>query len=93
MTLVLDYRELEPNSTSRVCGVVLSRLADLTGLYHVPQVFHITSCQLTYSYMPDENFINRTAIANSVISKLNDKIYCFNLELGIKRTYLALGIS
>ena len=41
-------------STSRVCEVVQSRLVNLTGLYHVSQVFHVTSHQLTYSYMLDE---------------------------------------
>ena len=44
---------VDPESTRITlggCGVVPSRLADLTGLYHVPQVFYVTSCQLTYSY-------------------------------------------
>jgi len=43
---------------------------NLTGLYHVSQVFHATSHQLTYSCMSDENVFNKTAIANSVIDKL-----------------------
>lgn len=54
---------------------------NLTGLYHVSQVFHATSHQLTYSCMLDENVFNKTAIANSVIGKLKinfiAKLLCF----------------
>ena len=41
-------------------GVVQSRMGILTGLYHVPQVFHMTSSQLTYINTLDEYY--RTAL-------------------------------
>ena len=43
-----------------MCEVVQSRMGVLTGLYHVSQVFHMTSSQLSYSHMLDENY--RTAL-------------------------------
>ena len=49
------HQKLELCISSGVCGVVQSRMGILTGLYHVPQVFHVASSQLSYSHMLDEN--------------------------------------
>ena len=49
------HQKLELCISSVVCGVVQSRMGILTGLYHVPQVFHVASSQLSYSHMLDEN--------------------------------------
>ena len=49
------HQKLELCISSGACGVVQSRMGILTGLYHVPQVFHVASSQLSYSHMLDEN--------------------------------------
>lgn len=49
------HQKLELCISSGACGVVQSRMGILTGLYHVPQVFHMASSQLSYSHMLDEN--------------------------------------
>lgn len=49
------HQKLELCISSGACGVVQSRMGILTGLYHVPQVFHVASSQLFYSHMLDEN--------------------------------------
>lgn len=48
------YQKLEFYISSGAGTVVQSRMGILTGLYHVVQVFHIASSQLSYSYMLDE---------------------------------------
>ena len=55
MTISGMHQKLELCISSGACGVVQYRMGILTGLYHVPQVFHMASSQLSYSHMLDEN--------------------------------------